>query len=73
MNPTKLDTSATQKVFSSQLLEGVIQTTEVRIKMKTTIPWIKNERTDREQFRPHTLQGGRFSLAELKNISLARF
>ena len=40
--------------------------------MKTTILLILNKLADREHLRPHTLQGRRASLAELKTISLAR-
>ena len=73
INLTTIDWSATQLVFSLQLLARIMQTTEVRIKMKTTILRNINKLADGEHFHPHMLQGGHFSLAKLKTISLARF
>ena len=47
MKPTTLDDSATETV-PRQLLEKVLQTTEVRIKIKTTILCIINKLADRD-------------------------
>ena len=73
IKPTSFDNSAIQTVFSWQLLERIIQTTEVRIKMKTTIIWIISKLADPKHLRQHTLQRGRSSLAALQTISLGRF